>query len=183
MIRERFNSLDRGCENGVKTLLQCRKLTCGRFGSKLDGQLCRTSRLRNGAEGMKGFVKRCYARKPETVLNLLRVVMGTQVTVEHVERPKRYETMEEVLEELRAYGIIPFEQKALPRYEGPKIEFDAKDVSDDDVAGWDGPRSRFRGRREADHGCSSTRQLLLVSLDSHLRRVLGIPIHCGRDVL
>ena len=73
---------------------------------------------------MKGFVKRCYARKPETVLNLLRVVMGTQVTVEHVERPKRYETMEEVLEELRAYGIIPFEQKALPRYEGPKIEFD-----------------------------------------------------------
>jgi hypothetical protein len=90
MIRERFNSLDRGCENGVKTLLQCRKLTCGRFGSKLDGQLCRTSRLRNGAEGMKGFVKRCYARKPETVLNLLRVVMGTQVTVEHVERPKRF---------------------------------------------------------------------------------------------
>jgi hypothetical protein len=70
---------------------------------------------------------------------------------------------EALLEELRAYGIIPFEQKALPRYEGPKIEFDAKDVSDDDVAGWDGPRSRFRGRREADHGCSSTRQLLLVS--------------------
>ena len=76
--------------------------------------------------------------------------MGTQVTVEHVERPKRYETMEEVLEELRAYGIIPSGRRHCRATRVRRLS--SMDVSDDDVAGWDDPRSRFRGRREADHG-------------------------------
>jgi hypothetical protein len=40
---------------------------------------------------------------------------GRQQTVEHTQRPRNYHTLEEVLEELRAYGIVPMEQKTLPR--------------------------------------------------------------------
>ena len=50
----------------------------------------------------------------------MRVVSPTQVSVEQVQRPKRYQTMEEVLEELKAYGIVPMEQKALPRLSVPR---------------------------------------------------------------
>jgi hypothetical protein len=36
-----------------------------------------------------------------------------------------------VLEELKMYGIVPQEQKALPHYVGPEIELDAEDVGSD----------------------------------------------------
>jgi hypothetical protein len=73
---------------------------------------------------MKGYMKFLGKNFPPVFGGLMRAVMPTQVSVEQVQRPKRYQTMEEVLEELKAYGIVPMEQKALPRYIGPEIELD-----------------------------------------------------------
>jgi hypothetical protein len=62
--------------------------------------------------------------------------------VEHTQRPRNYQTLEEVIEELRAYGIVPMEQKTLPRYVGPEIELDADDVVN--VGGEDQPTRELR---------------------------------------
>ena len=35
-----------------------------------------------------------------------------------------------MLEELRRFGIVPMQQKALPHYIGPEIELDVDDVTD-----------------------------------------------------
>ena len=87
-----------------------------------------------GQEGMKGYMKFLGKNFPPVFGGLMRAVLPTQVSVEQVQRPKRYQTMEEVLEELKAYGIVPMEQKALPRYIGPEIELDSDDVNGEDEA-------------------------------------------------
>ena len=87
-----------------------------------------------GYDGLVGYMRFLGRSEPKTFAMLLRAVMPTQVdikTVEQVGRPKRYQTSEEVLEELKMYGIVPQEQKALPHYVGPEIELDAEDVGSD----------------------------------------------------
>lgn len=52
-------------------------------------------------------------------------------------------------EELKMYGIVPQEQKALPHY--PEIELDAEDVGSDgtpEAAGWDDKRNWFAQAEE-----------------------------------
>jgi hypothetical protein len=78
---------------------------------------------------LKGFVKRCCARKPEMVLNQLQEVMGTQVTVEHVERPKPYRSLKEIEGELARFGM-KFDTPALSYYRGPGIVLDAEEIKD-----------------------------------------------------
>jgi hypothetical protein len=82
-----------------------------------------------GAGGMDGYMERVALTEVAQFCGLLRGVMGTQASVEHTERPRNYQTLDEVLAELRAYGIIPMEQKTLPRYVGPEIELEADDVA------------------------------------------------------
>jgi hypothetical protein len=77
---------------------------------------------------MDGYLEKVALEDVAQFCGLLRGVMGTQATMEHTERARNYQTMEEVLEELRAYGIVPMEQKTLPRYVGPELELDADDV-------------------------------------------------------
>jgi hypothetical protein len=82
-----------------------------------------------GTGGMDGYLVRVALENQAVFCGLLRAVMGTQVTLEQTQPPKRYETLEEVLADLKSRGIVPLEQKTLPHYHGPEIELDAVDVS------------------------------------------------------
>ena len=79
---------------------------------------------RRGKDGLIGYMRRLAVRNEAVFGGLLRHVMGTQVTIEHTERHKKYQTVEEVVEELRRFGIVPMQQKSLPHYVGPELELD-----------------------------------------------------------
>ena len=79
---------------------------------------------RRGKDGLIGYMRRLAVRNEAVFGGLLRHVMGSQVTVEHTERHKKYQTVEEVVEELRRFGIVPMQQKSLPHYVGPELELD-----------------------------------------------------------
>ena len=83
---------------------------------------------KRGKGGLVGYMRRLVVRNEAVFGGLLRQVMGSQVTIEHTERAKTYQSVEEVVEELRRFGIVPMQQKALPHYLGPELELDPKDV-------------------------------------------------------
>ena len=62
---------------------------------------------RRGKDGLIGYMRRLAVRNEAVFGGLLRQVMGTQVTVEHTERHKKYQTVEEVVEELRRFESRP----------------------------------------------------------------------------
>jgi hypothetical protein len=92
-----------------------------------------------GKDGLEGFFFRMCKERPEKVMDTLRAIMPTQMTVEHVERPKPYPTFDEVQKELAAYGLSDMLQ--IPHWEGPEIELDTIDVTDDAA-----------GAADKDHG-------------------------------
>ena len=79
---------------------------------------------KRGKDGLIGYMRRLAVRNEAVFGGLLRHVMGSQVTIEHTERAKTYQSVEEVVEELRRFGIVPMQQKALPHYVGPELELD-----------------------------------------------------------
>jgi hypothetical protein len=64
------------------------------------------------------------------MVDTLRAIMGTQVTIERQERPKEYRTIEDVRAELEQYGIKIEEPLQLEFDKGPIVELDAEDVTD-----------------------------------------------------
>lgn len=79
-----------------------------------------------GKDGLVGYMEDLARNEKAIFGGMLRGVMGTQVTVEQVERPKEYLTTEDILAELKSCGIIPPELKTL------EIVLDTDDVSDED---------------------------------------------------
>ena len=56
---------------------------------------------KRGKDGLIGYMRRLAVRNEPVFDGLLRHVMGSQVTIEHTQRPKKYQSLEEVVEELR----------------------------------------------------------------------------------
>ena len=83
-----------------------------------------------GKNGFEGFIFRMCALEPKTVMNLVRAMMPTKVTVEHKE--EKIESIDDLKQGLESIGLRMEDLRPF-KFHTPEqvLELTARDVTDD----------------------------------------------------